>query len=276
MINFNGKIINSEDNFLSKNRGFLYGDAVFETLKIVDNKILFFEDHYFRLMASMRIVRMNIPLNFTMEFLEDQILEVVNANSCSDSARVRMTVYRNDGGFYAPDTNTVSYSISSKPLENKKYFFSNDKYEVDLYKDFFIAKQLLSTLKTNNKIVNVTASVFAKENDLNNCILLNNEKNVVEVLNGNLFLLFGNKLVTSPVSDGCLNGIMRKQIINLAKKIEGIEFVEESISPFDIQKADEIFITNIISGIQPITNYRKKSFETVFSKIFIEKLNELI
>lgn len=76
---------------------------------------------------------------------------------------------------------------------------------------------MLSTLKTNNKIVNVTASVFAKENDLQNCILLNNEKNVVEAINGNIFLLFGNKLITPPVSDGCLNGIMRKQIINLAK-----------------------------------------------------------
>lgn len=87
-------------------------------------------------MASLRIVRMSIPLNFTMEFLEDQILEVVNANSCSDSARVRMTVYRNDGGFYAPNTNTVSYSIFANHLDSKSYILSDNKYDVDLYKDF--------------------------------------------------------------------------------------------------------------------------------------------
>jgi branched-chain amino acid aminotransferase len=70
MINFNGNIVSVENNSLYTNRGFLYGDAVFETLKIVDKKILFWEDHYFRLMASMRIIRMEIPMHFTLEFFE--------------------------------------------------------------------------------------------------------------------------------------------------------------------------------------------------------------
>ena len=73
MINFNGTITDSETNLLVNNRAFLYGDGVFESIKIVDQKILFLEDHYFRLMASMRIVRMEIPMNFTMEFFEEQI-----------------------------------------------------------------------------------------------------------------------------------------------------------------------------------------------------------
>lgn len=273
MINYNGQLVNDASVLNATNRGFLYGDAVFETCKIVNNKILFFEDHYFRLMSAMRIVRMKIPMNFTLEFLESEILTLVNANDVSN-ARVRITVYRNEGGFYLPKDNSVSYTISANPLETPIYVLGVQPYEVDLYKDFYVSKQLLSSLKTTNKLINITGSVFAQENDLDNCLLLNDDKNVVEALNGNLFLLTSTTLITPPISDGCLNGVMRKQILSLAKKIEGIDVVERSISAFELQKADELFITNVIAGIQPITKYRKKEYTTTFSQQLVKKLNE--
>ncbi len=276
MINCNGTIVSQEENILTQNRAFLYADAVFETVKIVNSKILFLEDHYFRLMASMRVVRMEIPMNFTMEYLEEQILSVVNANGVSDSARARITVYRNDGGYYLPKNNTVSFLVHAIALGNIKYLFSSAPYEVDLYKDFYITKQLLSSIKTTNKMINITASIFADENGLDNCLLLNDSKNVVEAIQGNVFMLLGNKLVTPPVSEGCLNGIMRKQILQMAKKMENIEVVEEIISPFDLQKADEIFITNVIKGIQPITKYRKKEYTVKLAEKLVENLNTLI
>ncbi|WP_163398997.1 aminotransferase class IV [Flavobacterium fluviatile] len=275
MINFNGNIAN-EENILTQNRAFLYGDGVFETLKIVNNKILFLEDHYFRLMASMRVVRMEIPMNFTMEYFEEQVLNLVNQKGIAASARARITFFRNDGGLYLPETNIVSYLIHATPLESTFYTLNLAPYEVDLYKDFYVARQLLSSIKTTNKLINVTGSIFANENALDNCILLNEVKNVVEVLQGNLFMVTGKKLITPPVSEGCLNGIMRKQILALAKKIEGIEVLEEIISPFDLQKADELFLTNVITGIQSITKYRKKEFAGDFAHILVQKLNESI
>jgi branched-chain amino acid aminotransferase len=276
MINFNGTIVSEDANILTQNRAFLYGDAVFETVKVINNKILFLEDHYFRLMSSMRVVRMEIPMNFTMEYLEEQILSLVTKNQELNSSRARITVYRNDGGYYLPQNNTVSFLIHSITLENTLYSIEKKHYEVDLYKDFYITKQLLSSIKTTNKIINITGSIFANENGLDNCLLLNDSKNVVEALQGNLFMLLGNKLITPPVSEGCLNGVMRKQILSLAKKIENLEVVEEVISPFDLQKADELFITNVIKGIQPITQYRKKVFTTSLSVQLTEKLNEMI
>jgi branched-chain amino acid aminotransferase len=274
MINFNGTIVSEDANVLVQNRGFLYGDAVFETLKIVNEKILFLEDHYFRLMSSMRVVRMEIPMNFTMEYLEEQILLIVKKESLTDSSRVRITVYRNDGGYYLPQNNTVSYLIKAIELENKEYTFSDKEYEVDLYKDFYITKQLLSSIKTTNRLINVTGSIYAHENGLDNCLLLNDSKNVVEALQGNIFMLIGNRLITPPISEGCLNGVMRKQILELAKKIEGMEVMEEIISPFDLQKANELFITNVVIGIQPITKYRKKEFSNEISKTLITTLNK--
>lgn len=276
MINFNGTIVSQDANILTQNRAFLYGDGVFETVKIINNKILFLEDHYFRLMSSMRVVRMEIPMNFTMEYLEEQILSLVNKSALAESSRARITVYRNDGGYYLPQNNTISFIIHAVSLENTLYSFEKKEYEVDLYKDFYITKQLLSSIKTTNKIINITGSIFASENGLDNCLLLNDSKNVVEALQGNIFMLLGNKLITPPVSEGCLNGVMRKQILSLAKKIENLEVVEEVISPFDLQKADELFVTNVIKGIQPITQYRKKTFATNLSVQILEKLNEMI
>ncbi|MEC4005522.1 aminotransferase class IV [Flavobacterium sp. SUN052] len=276
MINYNGEILSSETTISNSNRAFLYGDGIFETLKIANNKILFLEDHYFRLMASMRIVRMQIPNNFTLEFFEEQILSLAKINNCIDSARVRFTVFRNDGGFYLPKSRQVSYLIQTTSLDNVLYSFSTAGYEVDLYKDFYVTKHLLSTLKTTNKMINITGSIFADENDLNNCLLLNNDKNIVEALNGNLFMLMNNILITPSLEEGCLNGILRKQILQLGKKVDGIEVIEGIISPFDLQKADELFITNIIIGIQPITKYRKKEYKTDLSNQLLDSLNSLI
>ena len=276
MINFNGLIVSNDTNILTRNRAFLYGDAVFETVKIMDSKVLFLEDHYFRLMSSMRVIRMEIPMNFTMEYLEEQILTLAKSKNMAISSRARITVYRNDGGYYLPQDNTVSFLISVESLDTAFYSIDKKDYVVDLYTDFYVSRQLLSSIKTTNKIINITASIFANENGLDNCLLLNDSKSVIEALQGNLFMLKGNTLITPPVSEGCLNGVMRKQILALARKIENLEVVEEVISPFDLQKADELFITNVIKGIQPITKYRKKEFTTDLASKLVRNLNDTL
>lgn len=276
MVNFNGVITEEELQLSVSNRSFLYGDGVFETLKVLNNQILFFEDHYFRLLASMRIIRMQIPMSFTLEYLEEQILTLVRKQGVQDSARVRLTVFRNDGGYYTPTDNKVSFVIHASALSVKSYTASETPFEVDLYKDFIVPKQLLSTLKTNNKLIQITASIFAQENELDTCLLINDDKNVIEAAYGNLFMLLNGQLITPPISEGCLNGIMRKQILKLAKELDGIEVLEQPISPFDLQKADELFITNVIVGIQSITKYRKKEFEKIIANQLLVKLNQAI
>lgn len=276
MISYNGNLVAQSDITIHQNRAFLYGDAIFETLKILDGKVLFIEDHYFRLMASMRIVRMEIPMYFTMEYMEQKVLELVKHLNLSVSARARLTFFRKPGGYYLPTDNNTEFIITADVLDNPVYQFSDTVYEVDLFKDFYVTKQLLSSLKTANKMVQITGSIFASENGLNNCLLLNDDKNVVEALQGNLFMLMGDKLITPPVADGCLNGIMRKQVLAIARKQEGLIVEEASISPFDLQKADELFITNVITGIQPITKYRKKEYKNDLASDLLKKMNAQI
>lgn len=275
MVNFNGTLQDTA-TLTAENRGYKYGDALFETLKVVNGTIFFWEDHYFRLMASMRILRMDIPMSFTMEFLESEILKTIDANDLlKRSARVRLNIDRGDFGKYLPsDTSKVAYNISVEPHENPFYIIdSSENYSVDLYKDYFMAPGLLSGLKSNNKALQVIGSIYAKENDFDNCLVLNTNKNVIEALNGNFFLVKGDTIKTPPLEDGCLKGVMRKQILELLRKDVNLIVEEVSISPFELQKADELFITNVIKGIQPITKYRKKRYSTTFTQGLLIKLN---
>lgn len=274
MININGTILEDSEAYLSvDNRGFAYGDAVFETIK-VNSKPLFWEAHYFRLMASMRILRMEIPMHFTPEFLESQIMDLVDTQSeKAKSYRVKLTVFRARGGYYTPTSNAVKFTITLAPLDSDIYNSHTDSCEIELFKDYFIAPNLLSTLKTNNKAINIVGSIFAKENNYDNCLLLNTNKNIIEALNGNIFLIKDNVIKTPPLADGCLKGIIRDQLIDMISKSDNYDLIETSISPFELQKADEIFITSVIQGIKPVTKFRKKTYTTEASKKFQNKLN---
>ncbi|MFT7901221.1 aminotransferase class IV [Tenacibaculum ascidiaceicola] len=259
MVNFNGTLISDNEVQIStKNRAFKYGDAIFETIKILNGKVVFVEDHYFRLMASMRMLRMKIPMKFTLEYLQEEILKVVKELPESSTYRVRLTVFRKDGGLYEPLTNEIDYIIEGTPLGHTE----KEVYRMDVYKDFYNYSGLLSTIKTTNRMLNTLAAVFAKENDLDNCILLNERKGVVETINGNIFIVKGSTIKTPALTEGCIKGIIRKKVIEIIEKHPEYTIEETTISPFEIQKADEVFITNAIVGIQPVTNYRKKEFST--------------
>jgi branched-chain amino acid aminotransferase len=263
-MNLYGELLTPENATLTTdNRGFKYGDAIFETIKANKSKVFFWEDHYFRLMASMRMLRMRIPMEFTLEFLQDEIAKTINSiDSSSPFFRVRLTVFRKDGGFYTPKTNEINYSIEVSETN----YQLQETYKLDVYKDFYNYSGLLSTVKTNNRVVNTLASIYAKENDLDNCILINERKGVAEVTNGNIFVVKGNVVKTPTLSEGCIKGIARKNVIEILQKNKEYILEETTISPFEIQKADEVFITNAIMGIQPVSQYKKKKFGIEFGK----------
>jgi branched-chain amino acid aminotransferase len=259
MINFNGELVLKENIKLTiDNRGFKYGDGIFETIKVVNKKVIFWEDHYFRLMASMRMLRMKIPMEFTLEFLEKEILKTVAVLEEGISFRVRLNVFRKDGGLYTPKTNSINYLIEA----SESNYQTKETYEIDVFKDFYNYSGLLSTIKTNNRMLNTLASIYASENDLDNCILVNERKGVVEVANANIFIVKDNVVKTPAFTEGCIKGIVRSKVIDILTKNKDFTIEETVISPFEIQKADEVFITNAIMGIQPVTKYKKKFFNT--------------
>ena len=274
MLNFNGKLLDHDLDFLDiQNRGLLYGDAVYEELRVVNGHVHFLEEHYLRLMSSMRILRMEIPMVFTMEYMEAEILKTLESFDSNGSYGVKLLVYRASTGTILPNSNNVAYVITVRSLESPFFVLDDKSYEVELFKDFYKGSNLLATLNTNNKMLNVVGSIFAEENDYQDCLLLNEQKHVVESLYGNLFLVSGTDMKTAPLTDGCINGILRKKLIEILSKLDEYVIKEESISPFDLQKADELFIINSIEGIKSITKYRKKTYTNETAKKLVGKLN---
>lgn len=256
MVNFNGIISPSEKLMLSyQNRAFKYGDAIFDTLKYQDGYVPYLEDHYFRLMSSLRMLRMKIPMNFTLNYYQEEILKTIKANELGN-ARIRVTVFRKDGGLYKPEDNNINFLIEVSKLILK----SQEVYKMELFKDFPVQKGLLSTIKSNNRIINVLASVYAKEFDFHNCILINDNKNIVEAINANIFLIKGIDIYTPALEEGCIDGIIRKKIIEMIEGQESYRIYQTTISPFELLKCDEIFVTNSIFNIQTVTQYKNKKY----------------
>jgi len=276
-INYNGTLLKTDSTWLTtSNRAFKFGDGIFDLCKYSYEKILFWEEHYLRLMAGMRVLRMNIPMSFSMEFLEEEVLTLLKANGLEKSAaKVRISIFRKEGGTYTPDTNEIDYLIESEALRNPFYVLDTSAYEVELFKDFYVQPDLLATILHMNRAVNVLGSIFGQENEYQNCILLNSQKNIAGALDANLFVVQNKTLKTPPLTDGAVNGITRKVLLKALKKVSDYEVVETSISPFELQKADELFLTNSLIGIQPISKYRKKTYGADTAQSLIGKLNTI-
>lgn len=261
MINYNGAIIEKADlPSADIARATMYGDAVFETLKMQEGKLFFIEDHYFRLMAGMRILRMPIPMDFTPEFFIEQA-ERLAEEVAIENGRLRIQVVRVADGKYTPseDQSTVWW-MELEELESIEYIHAEKGLTVDLFKDHYIQPGLLSTIKSSNSLPYVLGGVYARENNLDAVLMVNDNKMLVEANASNVFVLKGDVLRTAPLEDGALRGVFRKNLLNWGKEI-GLQVKEESINPFDLQKADEIWLTNTITGVQWVEKYRKNTYK---------------
>ena len=274
-LNDNGTITEVEALCLgAQNRAFLYGDGVFESIRVWEGRLMQWEDHYFRLMSSMRIARMPIPDSYTPEYLAECMHECAVANEL-ESARLRITVYRQGTGRYRPLETDIRFLIEVDPMEEELYPINEEGLEVELYQDQFKMSGTHSNIKTTSSQLYVMASIFAQENEWDDALLINESKAVIEAASSNIFLWRGGEVVTPPLSDGCVRGVMRKNLIDLLKK-EGIVVKEETVSPFDLVKADELWLTNAIKGIQWVGRYRKKDFSGERAQEWSVKLKDYL
>ncbi len=275
-INHNGVVSLVESfSITSANRSFRYGDGLFESIRITDYRPHFLKEHLARLLASMKILKMNLNPVLDETFLESAILELAKKNNIGADGRVRLTIYRNDGGFYAPDTNATSFLLEVASFDEKDYTLNLKGYTVDLYTEFKKQQNQLSTIKSANSLVYVMASIHAKTNGLEECILLNDKHFIIEAISSNIFAVKNGVLYTPPVSDGCVDGIMRKKIIEVAQN-NRIAVHEISIMQNVLLGADELFLTNATKGIRWVVAYKQKRYFNNTSKKFTEKLNELV
>ena len=259
MVVFNGKLYSDQECFIGVgNTALSFGHAVLEELRIENGHLLFWEPHYLKIMASMRMLRISIPMTFTPDYLEGVIKDALsNTTHLNNNAIAVFQVYPSEDNI-----TQTHYHISFRPLENLHLDkISHTPFEIGLYKDFYIADSLLSTLPTNYKLVERLAGVFSDENDFQSCFLLNEKKEVIGTHMGPLFMVANGQIQTPPITGGTQNSVFRKQIISLLAKDSDYEISENVISPFSLQKSDALFIFNLSKGFISINKYRKKIYD---------------
>lgn len=264
MIDFNGKMVSDHTPvFLANNRGFNYGDGFFETFRVVKGHIAFWDLHYNRLLKTMQILRMNLPPFFEKQALQKRIIQLVDAeNLTNQSVRVKINVYRETGGLYTPSSANIGYIMSCRKLSAAEFGFKTSDYKVGCYNQSKVTPDILSTLKTSNKLINVLASLHAKENGWDNSLLLNDKNRVVEATNANIFWIENNTLKTPPLAEGCLDGVIRKVLLEFQHTWK---VSEEALAINTLLNAEEVFLTNSIVGLQPVTHLQERNF-TDFKK----------
>jgi branched-chain amino acid aminotransferase len=273
-INHNGNIVSSDQLVITvNNRSFRYGDGLFETIRMANGKPLFVQEHLERLTNGARVLKMQLSENFTASFIQNIISELAQKNNIKTDGRVRLSVYRNHGGYYAPTDNTVSYVLEVYPLEDQGYVLNSKGYTIDLFTEFKKPQSALSSIKSANSAIYVLAGIYKNQNQLDECLLQNDKNHIIETISSNLFAVKNGVLYTSPVSDGCVEGVMRRKIIEIAQA-NRIAAYEITIMQHVLLGADELFLTNVINGIRWVVAYKQKRYFNNTSKKLIEKLNQ--
>jgi len=274
-VNNNGVLIPVDAySIKAGNRAHIYGDGLFESIRVVNGYVINLENHIKRLKEGMKVLRMIIPQSFTVEFFEKEIQTLLEQNNIEKGGRVRLSIDRRTGGFFLPHNNDVDYFIEAYSLPNNKFLLNEAGFKIDQYED--IKKQInqLSAFKTKNGLIYIMAKLRAREFGLDDLLIQNDRMGIIEGGSANLFVVSNGVLYTPGLDSGCLGGTMRMQIINLALA-NNIKIYECNISPQNLLVADEVFLTNAIEGIIWVGSYRTKQYFNYLSHQLIDYLNEL-
>lgn len=264
--NYNGKIIKEATELISPNsRGFRFGDGVFETLKSKDYKIYFAEDHFNRFINGLKTLDFKVPRQFTVGNLTKQIDDLLKKNNHNRMARVRLTAFRGDGGLYDEISETPNYLIQTWALPDDIGKWNENGLVLGICTGLKKSCDSLSNLKHNNFLHYVMAAKQAKKNKWNDAVMLNSFDRVCDTTIANIFLIKNEVVYTPALQEGCVAGIMRKNILKQLA-INKVPIVEKEISVNELMEADELFLTNSIYNIRWVQNIGNKKYKNSFTQ----------
>jgi aminodeoxychorismate lyase len=258
--NYNGKYYKDGEAIISPdNRGLRYGDGLFETIKAIDGKIIFANEHFARLWKGLQLLQFEIPKLFTKEKLQQEIEALVNKNNHLQLARVRLTIIRGDGGLYDAKNHLPNYSIQSWALPNDKGNFNENGLVAGFYEEVKKSCDAFSNIKHNNFLPYTMAALFAKQNKWNDALVFNQYNNICDSTIANIFICAANIIYTPPLTEGCIEGITRNHVIKTLQA-KGFSIQEIPLSKATILNADEVFLTNAINNIKWVGQIEDKTY----------------
>ena len=256
----NDEFINADQPILkASNRGFKFGDGIFESMRMCNGKLQFAELHADRLRAAMKAIKLDGYTLFDDYFLRQKTTELAKKNKFNGNVRFRLTVYRDGEGLYTPLSNKPGYLLEAMPLAAANYEFNQKGLIIDVYDELTKSINKLSNYKTTNALLYVMAGLYQKQHKLDEAIILNQNGFLCESTSSNVFVVYEKQIYTPALSEGCIAGVMRSVVLKLAK-MNTIPLVEAQISPEILKEADEVFVTNASSGIRWVMGYGKKRY----------------
>jgi aminodeoxychorismate lyase len=262
--NVNGFLIEKgEKIFNTGNRSFKYGDGIFETMKVVDNKVMFWEEHLKRIEHGMKTLKIDHEIFDSAKWSQE--IEKVILKNYYKFAKLRLTIYRESPGLYTPMANNMGFIIEGVRYDRKDYTYNSDGIALGVYDEIHKHINVLSNCKTTSALVYVMASIYKKEQQLGDVVVLNSNGLVCETSNANIFYVKDKRVITPDLNQGCVAGVFRQQVINYCQSKE-ITIKEQEVSLSDLEEADEIFVTNVIGGIQGINQFEKSKKTQGFIK----------
>lgn len=268
----NGKILRAEDPvLLASNRGYRYGDALFETMKVASKNILLETYHFERLFAGLQLLQFEMPKLLTREKLCKEVLLLAEKNNCGDLARIRLSVFRGNGGVY-DEERTPQYLIECWPLNESLNRLNENGLIIDVFPAARKSCDSFSHLKSANYLPYTMAAIYAKANKLNDCLVLNTDGNIADATIANVFLIKEGVVITPGPDQGCVNGVMRRHLLEKMKDA-GYSIQENPVSVSTLEEADEVFLTNAISGIRWVKQFREKVYS---NNLTVEIYNRFI
>ena len=271
-ISINGNTQELTNSNLYTNRAFKFGDGIFESIRIINGRALFLDHHINRLIAGAKAMKIDVSENFNISYCTKIINDLCRLNNIKEGGRIRLTYYRSGEGAYEPTTNEGSYLIEMIAIDNNHFKLNPEGLIVNTYKIMKKSLDQFARFKTLNSLLYVQAAIYAKENKLNDSLILNGEGNIIESSKSNIFIVSNGVLYTPPLEDGCVGGIMRMNIINIAIDNK-IKVYECSLKPQNLLIADEVFLTNTINGIEWVRGFQNKRYYHNLSKKIIDILN---
>ena len=272
---FNDEFVEAEQAVVkASNRAFKFGDGLFESMRMCNGKLQFAEQHADRLRAGMKALKMEGYALLDEYFLRQKTTELLKKNRFNGNVRFRLTVYRDGEGLYTPQSNKVGYLLEGIELEQASYELNQKGLIIDVYDELTKPINKLSNYKTSNALLYVMAGLYQKQHRLDEAILLNQQGFLCESTSSNLFVVYQKQIYTPALSEGCVAGVMRSIVLQLAKT-HNFPLIEAQINPEILNEAEEVFVTNASTGIRWVMGYGRKRYFNEVAKMLSAKLNAL-
>jgi len=245
------------------NRGFRFGDGLFETLCVVNGAIRLARYHFERLFAGLELLQLRLPAHYTPDFLSAQIITLCQKNS-HPAARVRLTVFRGEGNLFDPPATPpgcIIQSLALSPAGSSSFTLHHSPLTTGIYPHARKAPDAFSHLKSNNCLPSVMAALYAREHKLNDVFLLNAAGRVCESAIANVFIIKNDRVFTPPLEEGCVAGVMRRFILGQLPAC-GFTVEETPLTTTALLEAGEVFLTNAIHLLRPVGRCDNAQYST--------------